>query len=110
MVLKMLSAAGNSLFSTRLENESFYILLFHITVPALIEFDAIFQIVFGDTRHQEELLSATSGTTMLNTQTSSPLMKAVASQRRRTIILYDWAWTLVTSAMLQNAPIQALQG
>jgi len=47
----MLSAAGNSLFSTRLENESFYILLFHIAVPALIEFDAIFQIVFGDTRH-----------------------------------------------------------
>jgi hypothetical protein len=47
---------------------------------------------------------------MLNTQTSSHLMKALASHRRRTIILYDWAWTLVTSAMLQNAPIQALQG
>jgi hypothetical protein len=96
MVLKMLSAAGNSLFSTRLENKSLYILLFLMTVAALKGFNAIFQIVFRDTRHQEELLSATSGTTMLETQPSSHFMKTLASHPRRTNILSDWACTLVT--------------
>jgi hypothetical protein len=52
MVVKVFLAAGNAQLSTLLVPYGFCILVFRMAIQALFVFDAIFQVVFLDTWHQ----------------------------------------------------------